>query len=201
MPRLPCVLAASSLLIVGIAASAAAQGTARGVVLNTTGAPIAGAVVSAAQPEVSARAFSATTNENGQWIMLGLTSGPWEFRVEADGFEGQGIDITVSVSTPQVTFVLEALNRLPPDALPADILLRIDAASALRREGDFEGAAAAFETLRDALPELTMIDMVLAGIYREQAAQEDDAAERQALLLRAEEAEARLDDAPPAPAP
>lgn len=198
MSRLFLVLVTSSLLIVGIAAAAAAQGTARGVVLSTTGAPIAGAVVSAAQPEVSARAFSAATDEDGEWIMLGLTSGPWEFQVEADGFEGQGIDITVSVNTPPVTFVLEASNRRPPGALPADILLRIDAASALRREGDFEAAAEAFETLRDALPELTMINMVLASIYREQAEQEGNAAERQALLLRAEEAEARFSEAPPA---
>jgi hypothetical protein len=193
MTRLFTVLAISGVLALGVSAPAGAQAaSARGEVLTITGAPVVGATISVTQPEVSARAFLATTDEQGEWVILGLTNGPWEFQVEAEGFSAQALNAEVTVNTRPIVFVLEAVSFLPPGALPADILLRIDAASALRREGNLEAAAEAFDTLRDALPELTMINKVLAGIYRQQAEQEGNSAERQALLLRAETAESRI---------
>jgi len=179
-------LAASGLLTVGMVVVVNAQvPSAGGVVLSTTGQPVVRASITAVQPDVSAREFTARTDGQGQWIMLGMTGGPWVIRATADGFLDEEINIEVRVNTPPITFVLEALNFLPPGSLPADILLRVDAASALRNEGDFEAATAAFEELRAALPELTMLNMVLGGIYRQRAALENNASAQQALLLEA----------------
>lgn len=198
MSRLCCALLTSSLLIIGSASSATAQsGSAQGTVLDVRGAPIADATITAVQPDISARRYTATTDQDGQWLLLGLTNGPWEFTAEANGFEGQGVAVMVRVSTPPFTLILETSNFLPTGSLPPNILVRIDTANGLRREGDLAGAAAAYETLLDAVPKLTMINMVLAEIYREQAGQEDDTADQQALLLRAEEAEARLPTSTP----
>jgi hypothetical protein len=124
--------------------------------------------------------------------MLGMTVGPWEFSAEAEGFGGRALDIEVRANTPPVTFVLEPQSFRPEGMLPADVLLQVDAASRLRDTGDLVAAAEAFERLREALPTLTMIDAVLADLYRSRAGQEDDADDRADYLRRAEEAEARL---------
>jgi len=174
------------------AAPAAAQGVARGVVLSVTGAPVPGATVTAVQPDVSARSFSAVTDEDGGWVMLGMTVGPWEFSAEAEGFGARSLDIEVRANTPPVTFVLEPQSFRPEGMLPADVLLRVDAASRLRDTGDLEAAAGAFERLREELPSLTMVDAVLADIYRSLAAAENNANDRADYLRLAEEAEARL---------
>jgi hypothetical protein len=180
------------LMLVCGAAPAAAQGLARGVVLSVTGAPVPGATVTAVQPEVSARTFRAVTDEDGAWVMIGMTVGPWEFSAAAEGFGTRGLDIEVRASTPPVTFVLEPDVLSAEGRLPPDVLLQVDAASQLRRAGDLGAAAEAFEALRTELPTLTMIDMVLADIYRRQAAGETNADDRADYLRRAEEAEARL---------
>lgn len=178
------------LLLLGVLAEpAAGQGaTARGVVLNAIGDPVPSALVTATQPDTSARRFQATTDQNGEWVMLGLTNGEWEFSVEAQGFAPEVTEIEVRLNTPLVTFVLAAPNAVLGGSLPTDILLRIDVATAARNNGDLEGAARAFEALRDGFPELGMVNMVLAGIYREQAADEDDLDARLALLRQADAA-------------
>jgi hypothetical protein len=187
----------AGLALVAWAAPASAQGTARGVVLSITGAPVPGATVTAAQPDVSARTFSAVTDDNGEWVMLGMTVGPYEFRTQAEGFGARGLNIEVRVNTPPITFVLEPESFMPEGMLPADVLLQVDAASQLRRTGELERAAEAFERLRVAIPTLTMIDVVLADIYRSQAATENNANDRAEYLRLAEEAEARLAAATP----
>ena len=180
------------LMIAAAAVPAAGQGVARGVVLSVTGAPVSGATVTAVQPQVSARSFSAVTDEDGEWVMLGMTVGPWEFNAEAEGFGARSLDIEVRANTPPVTFVLEPQSFRPEGMLPADVLLRVDAASRLRDTGDLEAAAEAFERLRGELPALTMVNAVLADIYRGLAAEENDADDRADYLRQAEEAEARL---------
>jgi len=186
MPRVLALLATAVLL--SPVPAAAQPPNARGVVLNTIGQPIRGAIITATQPETSARRFTASTDARGEWVMVGLTVGEWQFLVDADGFAEQETAITVRVNMPAVTFVLEPLNLLPEGSLPPDILLRVDAANTLRASGDFEGAAAAFERLRGEVPELTMVNMVLGGIYRELAARAGNRAEEVSLLGEAAEA-------------
>jgi hypothetical protein len=180
------------LMLVAWAIPASAQGTARGAVLSVTGAPVPGAVVTAIQPDISARTFSAVTDDTGEWVMIGMTVGPWEFSAAADGFGARELDIEVRVNTAPLTFVLEPDAFRLEGMLPPDVLLQVDAASQLRRTGDLEAAAEAFEALRADLPTLTMLDVVLADIYRSRAAAENDAEDRADYLRLAEEAEARL---------
>jgi hypothetical protein len=118
------VPAVAVLMLATWAAPAAAQGIARGVVLSATGAPVSGATVIAVQPEVSARTFTAVTDEDGEWVMLGMTVGPWEFSAEAEGFGGRALDIEVRANTPPVTFVLEPQSFRPEGISPNSFAIK-----------------------------------------------------------------------------
>ena len=69
-----------------------------------------------------------------------------------------------------------------PGALDKNVLQSVSAANALRERGQFDQALAAYQQIRDQNPKLTSVSLVVAGIYREQAAGESDPAARRALL-------------------
>ncbi len=88
-----------------IASSAGAEmqrGTARleGMVTDASGQPLAGVQVTATNEAFSPSRFTATTNEQGGWRMLGFgsRSAPWLFRFELEGYEPYEIQYRVSVS-------------------------------------------------------------------------------------------------------
>jgi len=185
MRRLKIIAAA--LMTLGIAAPAAAQGRVMGVVQDTNGRPIKGAIIRAANPDTSSREWTAATDDKGRFVLLGLRIGPnWKFIAEAPGFfASERVEPVRSNFGPPLAFAMRRDPGPLPGALVKDIQEQLSAANALRDEGRHDQALAAYQSIYSRNPKLTSVNLVIAGVYRQKAEREGDAVARQALLERA----------------
>lgn len=186
MRRLQLLVAV--VIIAWLAAPAAAQtGRVQGVVRDVNGRPIKGATVKATHPEAVPRELTSTTDERGRFAILGMrTATTWHFVAEAPGFfpsEGNA-PVRSNVGLP-LTFTLRRDPGPIPGALTKDIQEELSAANALRDEGRYDEAIAAYQSIQSRNTKLTMVNLVLAGVYRDKAEREPATAARHALLERA----------------
>jgi tetratricopeptide (TPR) repeat protein len=168
------------------AATASAQARAMGVIRDTNGKAIKGATVTATNPDASPSQFTATSDDKGRWAMIGLRSGSWKFIIEAPGFLKMESNATMRVAG--VPPLVATLARDPgpiPNSLDPAILKQLLAANALRDDGRFEQAIAAYQEIRAKNPKFTSVNLALGSAYRAQANKERDPAARRALLDRA----------------
>lgn len=185
MGRLHLLVAA--VVTAWLAVPAAAQtGRVQGMVRDENGRPIKGAVIKATHPEAFPREITATTDEKGRFAMLGMRIGTnWRFVAEAPGFlPTEGVARPRTAMLPMV-FTLARDPDSIPGAVARDIQKQLSAANALRDEGRYDEALAAYHSIQAKNPKLTTINLVLAGVYRDQAQHAPDAAARQALLQKA----------------
>jgi hypothetical protein len=192
MQRPPLVAAA--LLVLSLAGSAAAQqARASGTVRDTDGRPIKGATIRAINEEASPPEITSTSDDRGRFGMIGLRSGPWDFIVEAPGFVPVRATAQMRVAaTPPMNFTLAREQGPPPGSLDRLVLQQVTNANALRDKGQFEQALSAYQLIRQQNPKLTSLNMVIAGVYRRQAAEESNPVARRALLERAIDTYGRL---------
>jgi tetratricopeptide (TPR) repeat protein len=179
---------AATLTVLSIAAPALAQGArASGVVRDLDGNPIKGATVMAINSAASPSEITSTTDDGGRFAMIGLASGTWTFVADAPGFgQLQGAaEVRVS-GTPPLTFSLTRDPGPAPGALDRGILVQVTRANVLRDQGQYGEAIDAYEQILRRNPKLTSLGLVIAGVYRQQAAAEADPSVRRALLARAE---------------
>ena len=181
-------LVAAAVITVGLATQAAAQtGRVQGVVRDINGEPIKGATVTASHPDASPGELTAVTDDNGRFAILGLRSvTTWHFVAEAPGFfptEGNSA-VRTQIIAPLI-FTLRPDPGPLPGALTGDIQQRLTVANALRNEGRYDEAIAAYQAIQAGNNKLTMVNLVLADIYRQQAGQDPDSAARRTLLERA----------------
>ena len=178
------VVALVTLFLAGPAVAQSARAT--GVVRDLNGRALKGATVRAVNEEAVPPQITSTTDDKGRWAMIGLRTGTWTFIVEAPGFASLRADapVRVAASAPLVF----ALARDPgpiPGALDRNVLQLVIAANGMRDSGQYEQALAAYQQIRDQNPKLSSINLVVAGVYRKQAAAGTDQAARRALLDRA----------------
>lgn len=178
------VLAVAALVAMIVTTPAFAQSArATGTVRDTSGRALKGATVRAMNPDAYPPEIVAVADDRGRWAMIGLRTGTWSFRVQADGF------VTVEASTPvrvagtaPMSFTLARDPGPIPDALAGNIQEQLVAAGTLRDEGRLDQALSAYQDIRSKNPKLTVVNLVLADVYRKKAAQERDPAARRALL-------------------
>jgi tetratricopeptide (TPR) repeat protein len=164
------------------AQSAKATGTVR----DTSGRPIKGATVKAINREAHPPEITSATDDKGRWGMIGLRTGTWTFIVEAPGFVPVQVPAPVRVATtPPMAFTLAHDPGPIPGALDKNVLQLVSAANAMRDRGQYDQALAAYQQLREQNPKLTSLAFVVGGVYRKQAAAENDQTARRALLDRA----------------
>ena len=181
-------LATAALILIVLTATSAAAQAARavGTVRDTNGRPLKGATIRATNPDASPPEFTAVSDDKGRWAMIGLRSGTWSFRVEAAGFIAVEASAPLRVAgTPPMAFTLARDPGPIPDALVPDIQQQLAAAKTHRDAGRLDQALNAYLEIRAKNPKLTVVNLVLADVYRRKAAQEDDPAARRALLDRA----------------
>jgi hypothetical protein len=185
MRRLQIIAAA--LMTVGLAAQAAAQGRAIGIVQDPDGRPIKGATIRAINPETSSREWTAASDDKGRFVLLGLRLGNnWRFVAEAPGyFSSEGAAPVRSNPGPPMVFNLRRDPGPLPGALAKDIQKLLDEAKALRDEGRLDQAIAAYQAIQARNQKLTTVNLVIGDVYRQKAEQERDASVRQGLLERA----------------
>lgn len=177
-------IAVAALVIFSAAAPARAQSArAQGTVRDMNGRPLKGATVRATNPDAYPPEFAAVTDEKGRWAMIGLRTGTWSFRVEAEGFSTVEASAPVRVAvTPPMVFTLARDPGPIPDALSRDIQQQLTAAHAHRDAGRLEEALSAYRNIQARNPKLTTIHLALADVYRKKAVAEQDPAERRRLL-------------------
>jgi hypothetical protein len=181
----PATLAA--LVLVCVAAPASAQtGRASGTVRDVEGRGIMGATVRASNPDASPPEIVSTSDDRGRWAMIGLRSGTWRFVAEAPGFGPVAVSSVVrSAAASPMEFTLARDPGPIPGALASNIQAQVAAAGMLRDQGRLDEALEAYRLIRARNPTLTAVNLVIGQLYRQQAAQEPDAALRRDLFDRA----------------
>src|SRR5712691_4970214 len=174
-------------LLVALAATASAQTAGRitGTIKDPDGKPIKGATVRATNDAVNAR-ITSTTDDKGRFAMIGVRTGRWAIVAEAPNFLPlQGASDVSSSNMPVLALTLQRDPGPMPGALSKTIGEDIVAAETLRKAGRYDDAIAAYQSIQSKNGRLTNVSLMLGTLYREKAAQEKDAAARQALLGRA----------------
>jgi len=172
-------------LALAAAASAQTAGRITGTLKDPDGKPIKGATVRATNDAVNAR-ITSTTDDKGRFAMIGVRTGRWVIVAEAPNFIPlQGSADVSSSNLPVLALTLQRDPGPIPGALVKTIGEDVAAAEALHKAGKLDEAISAFQSIQSKNGRLTTVNLMLAGLYREKAAQEKDAAARQALLARA----------------
>lgn len=170
-----------------LAAPAAAQvGRVQGDVRDLDGNPVKGAIVKAIHPDARPSELTSATDERGRFALIGLRLGPnWRFVVEAPGYFPAENTVTIRAQAPaRLTFRLRPDPGPFPGALARDIQAQLNAADALRNDGQYDEAIAAYEAIQSRNAKLTTLNLVLADVYRDKAELESGVA-RQTLLEKA----------------
>jgi tetratricopeptide (TPR) repeat protein len=172
-------------LALAAAASAQTAGRITGTIKDPDGKPIKGATVRATNDAVNAR-ITSTTDDKGRFAMIGVRTGRWVIVAEAPNFLPlQGTADVSSGNTPVLVLTLQRDPGPMPGALSKTISEDIAAAETLRQAGRYDDAIAAYQSIQSKNARLTSVNLMLATLYREKAAQEKDAVAKQALLGRA----------------
>src|SRR5215470_11498397 len=174
-------------LAVALATAASAQTAGRitGTIKDPDGKPIKGATVRATNQAVNAR-ITSTTDDKGRFAMIGVRSGRWIIVAEAPNFLPlQGTSDVSSSVMPVLALTLQHDPGPMPGALSKAITDELAAAESLRTAGRYDEAISAYQAIQSKNTRLTAVGLMVATLYREKAAQEKDAAARQALLGRA----------------
>jgi tetratricopeptide (TPR) repeat protein len=183
----PIATALSVLVCLSLCTSVLAQSArATGTVRDTGGKPLKGATIRAVNKDAYPPEITSSSDDKGRWAMIGLRTGTWTFIVEAPGFTQVQTPWQVRVAgTAPIGFVLARDLGPIPNALTKTVQQQIAAANSLRDRGQLDQAISAYEQVRDQNPKLTSMNLVVAGVYRQKAAQETNATTRRALLDRA----------------
>jgi tetratricopeptide (TPR) repeat protein len=172
-PRTACTPAATLLFVLGLSAAASAQpGRVGGVVRDEDGQPIKGATVIAENREINS-SFTATTDDRGRFIIIGLRSGVWRFVAQAPGYAPEAGEVpirSVGALNPPITF---ALRRTAPETLGAlsnisnrELQESLGRADKLFAEGRWNDAVRAYRRVLERAPVLTSIHLQIAAAHR-----------------------------------
>ncbi len=153
----------------------AQSGGVRGAVIDVDGQPIKGAVVKATSLNGRPREIASATDAKGRFAMIGLASGPWAFRAEAPGFmpqDGRSVVRSTVTGNAPLEFVLTRSAPPIPTTLTRQVDADLDAANALRAEGKFDQAIAAYQAIAEKNPALSSVQLVIGDAWRQKAGKE-----------------------------
>ena len=144
------------------------RGRLRGTVIDQTGKPVANATVTL-EFENAGKKFETTTNEKGEWAIIGLGTGRANMLAVADGFLPTTHQVTVSQlnRNPAVSFVLaidiEKKARLKDDAAVG----QLEQGNNLFNERKYQEALAVFNQFSVDNPTIYHIYLNVGDCYRE----------------------------------
>jgi len=151
--------------------AAAQTGRVGGVVKGEDGQAIKGATVTAENPNIG-QSLTATTDDKGRFVMIGLRGGQWRFVSQAPGFTAEGAIASVRMGAPNppVTFVLKKTGNANFGALGGlsakDLQAELDRAEAMFKEERWDDAIAAYRGVLTQAPPLAVIQLQIAAAYR-----------------------------------
>jgi len=170
-PALAC--AATWSFVVFLALPAAAQqpvGRLAGTVKDLSGQVIKGATIRAVNPGAIPNEFTATSDQKGQWAILGLRSGAWEVSALAPGFESSTIAVRVAVlqANPAIRFVLVgAAARGPLEGVDTKRLqTALSSAESLMAQERWDDAIAEYRAILAMAPPLDTVNLAIGRALR-----------------------------------
>ena len=147
----------------------AQPGRVNGLVNDQNGRPLKAATVMAENYDFG-QTFTATTDDKGRFVMIGLRSGQWGFIAQAPGYEPQGSAMLVRANpNPPIVFGLP--KRPGPSGLLANVAAKdlqadLAAADALFSQKRWDEAAAAYRSIAEKEPALAVVKLQIAAAYR-----------------------------------
>ena len=170
-PVLAC--AAAWCVAFSLASTAAAQqpvGRLAGTVKNIAGQPIKGATIRAVNPGAIPNEFTSTSDQKGQWAILGMRSGVWEVSALAPGFESSTIAVRVAglQSAPAIQFVLLGTAvRGPLEGVDTKRLqTALSTAETMMAEERWDDAIAEYRAILAMAPPLDTVNLALGRALR-----------------------------------
>ena len=165
-------VALTMLCVLGLAGSALAQiGRVGGSVKDQHGKPIAGATVTAQNPNASPNTFTTKTDKNGDFSIMGMSNGVWTFTAAAPGFAPSSGKLNVATisSNPPVDFTLKpggggegALAGVNTKELQGEL----QAADNLFNQKQYQQAIDAYQAILKKAPSLTVLNLQIGAAYR-----------------------------------
>ena len=136
-----------------------------GSVKTLGGQPVKAATIHALNPSTIPNEFTTTSDQKGEWAILGLRGGLWEITASAPGFESSTVAVRVAVSmnNPKVEFVLVgtpvkgAMDGVDTKKLQASL----SAAESLMAEEKWDEAAAEYRNILAIAPALDTVNLAL----------------------------------------
>jgi tetratricopeptide (TPR) repeat protein len=151
----------------GVQPSAAQSLVARltGSVKTLGGQPVKAATIRALNPSTIPNEFTTTSDQKGEWAILGLRGGLWEVTASAPGFESSTVAVRVAVSmnNPKLEFVLVgtpvkgAMDGVDTKKLQASL----SAAESLMAQEKWDEAAAEYRSILAMAPALDTVSLAL----------------------------------------
>jgi hypothetical protein len=145
----------------GAIAAQGSIGRVTGTVRDDTGKPVAGATITATNPEQAPSTFTATTDDKGRFGILGMRRGAWVFAIAAPGFQTTRATGDVQIGGPNPPLNVKLLRSTTPPAGPtsplsgAEIQTLVDAAESAAGSGDITAAVNGYRDLLTKVPALT----------------------------------------------
>ena len=159
--RLP---ASTVLLTTILSAALAAQGSVAriaGTVKDDGGKPVAGATVTASNPDQAPNTFTASTDARGRFGISGLRRGTWMFVVAAPGFQTMRTSGDVEAQGANPPLNLKLVRGVAPLTSPTstltggEIQTLLDAAEQAAAAGNIDAAVAGYRDVLTKVPSLT----------------------------------------------
>jgi tetratricopeptide (TPR) repeat protein len=162
------LLAGAFLLAPG--AAQAQTGTARGKVLDSQGQPLADAKVLIEFLGGVTRKFEVKTNKKGEYMQVGMQSGPYRFTASKEGYQGMTNETRVSLGDPtEITpFKLSTVAEAQKSgASPAANELKdsFHKAIELHNQGKLDEAEAAYKAILAKTPDVAEVYQNLGSLY------------------------------------
>ena len=176
-----CTAFAVAFLLAGTTVmSQMGTGRVTGTIKDPQGKPIAGAKITATNPE-SERAIEGTTDKDGKWALLGFRSGNYEFTFTADGYAPQAYtnNIKQMNRNPAMDVTLEPLQMGQSGGGAGG---KLQEANQLLEQKQYPEALAKYEELLAAEPTLYQIYYNIGTAQREMGEFEKAAASFQKVL-------------------
>ncbi len=130
---------------------AGAQGLVQGVVTDTSGQPVEGATV-VVEAEGTNRHFDMKTNKKGEFLQIGLSSGPYKVTATKDKLTATQ-NVRISQGRPATAkLVLGAANSAAEAAAVTALRKVLDDAVAASNAGKYDEAIAGFQKALEAQP-------------------------------------------------
>lgn len=196
---LPRRLLAPTLLTVACLAcpsvASAQSGRVNGIVRGEGGDPVKGATITAEMPNTG-MSLTATTDDKGRFIMIGLRGGEWRFIAQAVGYSPEGGAMLVRTGSPNppLTFQLERSGVAYFGALAGimakDLQRYFTEADRLYADQRWDESIVAYRGILERAPVLTNIHLQIAAAYRNKK-EYDAALAEYGKLLEAEPGNSR----------